>query len=159
MSEPLSISRWFRGLVIVGNVGSRYCRLLDDHHEVGDPGQQFSGGFIWSHGQIRKPLDDLLVIGLCRKLFLEPWFQIRPGELSICPVQHVSRCKEPLSSKAFESIGDVRISSGVGPVVCSCQILNFPDKNDSCDRILGFLSPEFWYLCIGSDISIKSLKT
>jgi hypothetical protein len=111
-----------------------------------NPGQEFSSGFVRPHGQIRKPFDDLFVVGLCCELFLESWFQIRPGELSLCPVKHVSRGKEPFPSKAFEGIGHVRIGSGVGPVVCSCQILNLPDEDDSCYRILSFLSLELWYL-------------
>ncbi len=80
VSEPLSVGGWFWSFVVVGGVA-----LLDDHHEVGDPGQQFSGSFVRSHGQIRKPFDYLLVIGLCRKLLLEPWLQIRPSELSVRP--------------------------------------------------------------------------
>ncbi len=88
----------------------------------------------------------MLIISLCRKLLLEPWLQIRPGELSIRPIQHVSCCKEPLPRKAFESIGHIRVSSGVSPVICPCQIFDFLDKYDCRDCILGFLAPEFRYL-------------
>jgi hypothetical protein len=45
MSEPMSVGMWFQGLVVVGHV-----TFLYGHHEVGDPGQQFSGGFVWTHG-------------------------------------------------------------------------------------------------------------
>ncbi len=116
MSKPMSVGRWFRNLVVVGNI-----TLLDDHHEVGDPGQQFSSGFAWPHGQIRKPLDDLFIIGLCRKLLLKPWFQIHPGELSLGPVKHVCSGEEPILSEPFEGIGLVSVGSGVGPLVRPCQ--------------------------------------
>ncbi len=47
-----------------------------------------SVGFI---AKLESPPDDELIIGLSCELKLEPGFNVHPGELISCPVQHVDR--------------------------------------------------------------------
>ncbi len=55
--------------------------FFDAHHFVGDPLEKVPGVLTGIHGEVGKTLDDELVIGLNGILFLEPGFQIYPGQL------------------------------------------------------------------------------
>jgi len=77
---PVAIVRdWGSSFVPVAGVA-----FLDDHHHVNE-----------------------LVVGLNGLPFLEPGFQIRPGQLIIRVVQVVYHGKEPFSDHASEHIGKV----------------------------------------------------
>ncbi len=105
---PVAIVRDF-GSIFVPVAGVAF---LDDHHHVGDPVEKITGVFTQLHSEVGEALNNELVVGLNGLPFLEPGFQIRPGQLIIRVVQVVYHGKEPFSGHASEHIGKV--------VVCDC---------------------------------------
>jgi len=64
---------WCWWFVLVAGIA-----VLNDHHCVGDPGQNFAGRFAGFHHQIGKTFHYHLFIGLRGELALESGLQIHP---------------------------------------------------------------------------------
>ncbi len=131
-------------------VGSRYfvaishIAFIDDHHSVGDPGQELTSRFVGFRGQVGESIDEKLVICLRGELVLEPGFEICLGMLISFPVEHFDSCKQPVSGKPPEGVCHIGVGDGVSPVIGSGQVVDSPDENNRCDCILAILSEQLF---------------